>query len=112
VTLARVKLEVMQAQLVGSPQSGRHHPSERMLSNMQENYLAALDLVHDLKHAHEIEHQWEPGMPEWDDAVKHSSLQNYHHAVDHLELLLIEHPMELEKANLSGTGESLPLYSP
>lgn len=53
-----------------------------------------------------ITRRWEPTDPHYIEALKYSRTRDYQRALDHLQKLVVQRLFELQKMNLSGTGES------
>ena len=72
---------------------------------------ANLDNISHTVNAHEvdlgIEARWTPTSAEYQNTLVEMQLQDYRHALDHLEYLVVQWMFELSKLGMSGVGESL-----
>ncbi|KAB5588154.1 hypothetical protein CTheo_8400 [Ceratobasidium theobromae] len=75
-----------------------------------EQLLAIQTEVSQLELEHNINPRWSPGGPEWIAAEKLEAHSDFHAALDNLEHTTIQRLMELEKANVSGTGYKLQIF--
>lgn len=74
----------------------RRHLSERMEQIGWE--------LNELEVKLDIQHWWDPSNSEYQAAVAYSDARQYHHALDHLQKLVIQCLFELHKLNLNYTG--------
>lgn len=52
-----------------------------------------------------VAHRWQPSDVQYLETLKYMGLRKYHRALDNLQRLVIQRLFELNKLNLSGTGE-------
>jgi hypothetical protein len=85
--------------------------SETRKREMQRRYLSEKrDQIHleviELEGKLGIDRRWSPTSPEYVDALRYSTMQAYHNALDKLQKLVIQRLFELHKLNLNFTGVS------
>ncbi|EIW73883.1 hypothetical protein CONPUDRAFT_68205 [Coniophora puteana RWD-64-598 SS2] len=56
-----------------------------------------------------LSHRWEPSSPEYQHAEESLNTRAFHRALDDLQRLVIQRLFELQKLNISQTGEPFPL---
>jgi len=73
--------------------------------------MVAMRAICDLELKLNIEQTWMEADPEYQDTKKYLQHQDFHHALDHVQQLVVQQLFEMLKANIVGMGNVAPVPS-